>query len=140
LPSLLLGTVLYGADGPTVDVLLGYAASLGTDLGIIAFGFVASTVVHSVGGVVVSVILLLMLDAGARLLLWVRELLLGLMQQSVGAEVEPIRYSRFLPGAALDCWKGWTEGWTWEPFAGLVVLITVSLAVAVFRFQRMDVS
>lgn len=141
LPALALGSAVFGVDGPIKDVLLGYLATLGTDLGIICFGFVASTFVRSVGGVVVSVILLLMLDAGARLLLWLRELLLGLMQQAAGAEAEAgLRYSRFLPGAALDCWKGYSEGWAWEPFAGLAALILISATVAVVRFQRMDIS
>lgn len=140
LPSFILGTVLFGSGGPLVDVLLGYAASLGTDLGIISFGMLASTVLSSPGGVVVSVVLLLMLDAGARFLLWVRLMAIGFIQQSSGlVPEEPFHYERFLPGAALDCWKGWSDGWTWEPFAGLTVLIVASLAAALIRFRRMDI-
>lgn len=141
LPSLAGGAVMFGTEGPTVDLLLGYAATLGTDLGIISFGLLASTVVRSVGGVVVSVILLLIFDAAARLLLWGREKLVGLMQASVGEVTEPtVHYSQLLPGAALDCWKGWSDGWAWEPFAGLAVLVTVCLTVTMVRFSRMDIS
>lgn len=141
-PSLVGGAAMFGMDGPTVDLLLGYAATLGTDLGIISFGLLASTVVRSVGGVVVSVILLLIFDGGARLLLWGREKVISLLQTSTGTEVEEVavHYSQFLPGAALDCWKGWSDGWAWEPFAGLGVLVVLCLGVTLWRFSRMDVS
>jgi ABC-2 type transport system permease protein len=141
LPSLLLGVVRFGAAGPMVDVLLGYAASLGTDLGIIAFGFVASTLVRSVGGVIVSVILLLMVDTVARLMLWLYKTVLGFAQQSLGTAAEAVPdYGLYLPGAALDCWKGWSTGWAWEPFVGLALLIVISFSAALFRFQRMDIA
>lgn len=141
LPSLLLGMALFGTEGPTPDVLLGYAASLATDLGIISFGLLASTLVPSVGGVVVSVILLLLLDAGARLLLWLRETLVSWMNATTGAPpVEQTQLSQLLPGAALEAWQGWSSQWAWEPFAGLAALIAVSLALAFVRFQRMDIA
>lgn len=141
MPSLLGGAALFGMEGPIVDLLLGYAASLGTDLGIISFGLLASTVVRSVGGVVVSVVLLLIFDGGARLLLWGREKLLDMMRATQGDYTEAaVHYSQLLPGAALDCWKGWSDGWAWEPFAGLVVLIVLCLTVTMARFSRMDVA
>jgi len=140
IPSLVGGAALFGMEGPTVDLLLGYAATLGTDLGIISFGLLASTVVRSVGGVVVSVILLLIFDGGARLLLWGREKLLDMMRATQGDYTEAaVHYSQLLPGAALDCWKGWTDGWAWEPFVGLSVLVTICLTVTVVRFSRMDI-
>ena len=140
LPSLLGGAVLFGMEGPTVDLLLGYAASMGTDLGIISFGLLASTMVRSVGGVVVSVILLLIFDGGARLLLWGREKVLDMLRASQGDYSEAaVHYSQLLPGAALDCWKGWSDGWAWEPFAGLTVLIALCLITTLVRFSRMDV-
>lgn len=141
LPSLIGGGGLFGMEGPTVDLLLGYAASMGTDLGIISFGLLASTMVRSVGGVVVSVILLLIFDGGARLLLWGREKLLDMLRASQGDYTETaVHYSQLLPGAALDCWKGWSDGWAWEPFAGLTVLIVLCLTVTLVRFSRMDVA
>ncbi len=140
IPSLVGGGALFGMEGPTVDLLLGYAASLGTDLGIISFGLLASTLVRSVGGVVVSVILLLIFDGGARVMLWGREKLLDMMRATQGDYTEAtVHYSQLLPGAALDCWKGWTDGWAWEPFAGLAVLVAVCLTVTLVRFSRMDI-
>lgn len=141
LPSLLLGMARFGSAGPVGDVLLGYTASLGTDLGIIAFGFVASTMVRSVGGVIVSVVLLLMVDTVARLMLWLYKTILGFAQQSLGTAAEEVpNYGLYLPGAALDCWKGWAMGWAWEPFVGLALLIAISFSVALVRFQRMDIA
>ena len=140
LPSLAGGAALFGMDGPTVDLLLGYAATLGTDLGIISFGLLASTLVRSVGGVVVSVILLLIFDGGARLLLWGREKLVDMMRASQGDYTEAaVHYSQLLPGAALDCWKGWSDGWAWEPFAGLAALVAICLTATLVRFTRMDI-
>ena len=140
-PSLALGGALFGMEGPTGDVLLGYAASLGTDLGIISFGMLASTIIYSVGGVVVSVILLLLFDFGARMILWAREMLLAWVDQAAGRpEAEAVAYSKLLPGAALEAWQGWSTAWAWEPFAGLAVLVAVSLGAALFRFQRADIS
>ena len=141
LPALLGGMAVFGTDGPTGGVLLGYLASLATDLGIISFGLLASTIVPSVGGVVVSVIMLLLVDGGARLLLWLREQLVSWMNAAAGRPpVETVKLSQLLPGAALDAWQGWSGQWAWEPFAGLAVLIGVSLALALVRLQRLDIA
>lgn len=141
-PSVGIGYALFGPD-ETIrmqDVLLGYFTSIGADLGIISFGLLASTFVRSVGGVVVSVVLLLIFDYAARTLLWAREQLMGFVQTSRGETVEDsVQYSQLLPGAALEVWQGYSAGWTWEPFVGLLVLILVCLGLATVRFQRMDI-
>ncbi|MEL6345071.1 MAG: ABC transporter permease subunit [Myxococcota bacterium] len=140
IPSLGLGAALFGTADPMKDVLLGYLASVGADLGIITFGLLASTFVRSVAGVVVSVVLLLIFDYAARTLLWLREKMMGFIAESSGEELpEAVQYSQLLPGAALECWQGYTGDWTVEPFVGLAILVTVCLTAALVRFQRMDV-
>ena len=140
LPAWLLGMAMFGAEGANSAVLLGYCASLLTDLGIISFGALASLYVRSVGGVVVCVILLLMLDTGLRIVLWLRDLLIGIGQQVAGTvPTSSVDIAMFFPGAALDFWKGWENGWLWPSFAGLMALIIICLAMTTRRFQRMDV-
>jgi len=130
LPALLGGFVLYGQAGPIVDVLIGYAASLLSDAGLIALGLLAGTLVRGAGGVVVSVIGLLMVDLGGRGFLWVLS--------KVGLpEADSLR--QVMPGEALAAWEGWSDGFQWQPFAGLVLLIAVALGLTLWRVARMDV-
>jgi hypothetical protein len=130
LPALLGGFVLYGQAGPIVDVLLGYAASLLSDAGLIALGLLAGTLVRGAGGVVVSVIGLLMVDLGGRGFLWVLS--------KVGLpEADSVR--QVMPGEALAAWEGWSEGFQWQPFAGLILLIAVALGLTLWRVEKMDV-
>ena len=130
IPALAGGLALFGGDGPIVDLLLGYAASLLSDAGLIGLGLLASTVVRGSGGVVVAVIAALIVDAGARAVLYA----LG----AVGvAGLDGLRAA--LPGSALACWEGWSTAFTWQPFAGVAALIAAALGLAFFRFGRMDV-
>lgn len=132
LPALGGGAALFGMDGSTgvVDVLLGYGASLLSDLGLIALALLASTFVRSVGGVVVAMMLVLMADMGARVVLKGMAWVGATWAEQVG---------HALPGNALACWEGWTG--TWDPwaFVGMAVLLVVGFGGTWLRFRRMDV-
>lgn len=130
-PSLGGGLLLFGPGQATTPqaVLLGFLASLLSDLGLIGLGLLASTFVRSVGGVVVSLILLLMADMAARAVLkgmsW-----LGMSQaEAIG---------RALPGNALACWEGWQSGFDPWAFGGMGLLLVLSFGLTAYRFQRMD--
>lgn len=130
-PALGGGLALWGAptDSP-VDVSLGYLASLGSDVGLILIGMLASLLVSSVGGVVVTVVLVLLAD-------WVVGLLLkGLSMLKVdGAETA----AQFTLNHALGAWDGWKDGWVPERFAALALVVVVTGVLSTVRFQRMDV-
>lgn len=130
LPSFLGGLALYGELGPATDVLLGYAASALSDAGLISLGLLAGTFVRGAGGVVVSVIGLLMVDLAARAFLWVMDKVGVTGAATVGD---------YLPGKALAAWEDWSTGFLWQPFAGLAVLLAVGLGLTLVRVQRMDV-
>lgn len=130
LPSFGGGLALYGELGPAQDVLLGYAASALSDAGLIALGLLAGTLVRGAGGVVVSVIGLLMVDLALRAFLWVLD--------KVGV-VGAAALGDYLPGKALAAWEDWSTGFLWQPFASLALLISVGLGLTIFRVQRMDV-
>lgn len=137
-PSLALGAALFGlspadapVDTPTVGALLGgYAASFLSDLGLLAIVTAASLVVSSVGGTVVAVALVLLVDAALRGLLS----LLGMVGVEGAAQLQP-----WMLGNALACWEGWKDGWDVAQFGALAVFVVAACAFAVARFQRMDV-
>ncbi|RME21989.1 MAG: ABC transporter permease [Deltaproteobacteria bacterium] len=131
-PALGAGMVFFGTDGPTSvqGVLLGYAASWLSDLGLIAIGMLVSTFARSVGAVVVGTMLLLMADLG------IRAVLQGMIWLGVsGAEA----VQRAMPGNALACWEGFTGDWDPAAFVGLAVIFGVCMALTGWRFQRLDV-
>lgn len=128
--SLLPGLALFGAEGEPGKVLLGYLASWPCDAGVVALGILASLLVHSVGGVVVGVVLVLMADVALRLLLK----LASLLGASGAADV-----ASWMPGEALSAWKGYADGWSTAPLVGLGVLLMVTLGASVLRINRMDV-
>lgn len=130
LPGLAGGFALNPEPGPVIDLLLGYLASAASDAGLIALGLMAGTFVRGAGGVVVSVIALLMLDGGARGLLWIMDKVNVSWAEQAGG---------LLPGAALAAWQGWSGGWAWQPFVGLAALIGVCLGATLLRLGRMDV-
>ena len=130
IPSIVGGFAISQDPGPVWDLLLGYLASAASDAGLISLGLLAGTFVRGAGGVVVSVIALLMLDMGARGLLWI----MGKAGLTWADQV-----SGLLPGASLAAWEGWTSGWAWQPFAGLAVLLGVCLGATLLRLQRADV-
>lgn len=138
-PALVLGATAFGTEGmfeaeANLDqLLLGYAASWLSDIGLIVLAFAVSSFLRSVGGVVVIVVLFLMVDTAARGVLAGVGALANMPSASNLAEM--------LPGAALACWEGWnaTGGFEWQPFAGLGALVVLGLGVTMVRWTRMDV-
>lgn len=131
--SLGLGAAFFGLDtagGALSSLLLGYAASFLSDVGLISLTMLASMLVSSVGGVVVAMLLLLILDFGLGLLLK----LLGAVGVEEAALVVP-----YTLGNALGCWIGSEKGWDPVQFGALGVYVVVSAVFAVARFHRMDV-
>jgi ABC-2 type transport system permease protein len=137
-PSLALGTAVFGlhpadagADAATVTALLGgYGASFLSDLGLLVIATAASLVLPSVGGTVVAVVLVLMLD---KMVGWLLKLL-GMMGVESAATLVP-----WTLGNALGCWEGWKDGWNPAQFGALAAFVAASSAFAVARFHRMDV-
>ncbi len=127
-----VGAALFGAEGEWGVVLLGYAASWLSDIGLLAMGILVALLVRSVAGVVVGVILFLVVDLGARLVLQGAEAFLGYTAAGT------IR--KFMPGEALAAWEGYGDAWNWVSFAGLGVLIALALGLALLRFRRLDVA
>ena len=124
------GVDWHGETATLGQLLLGYAASWGSDLGILLIAMAVSVFVQSVGGVVVGVLLALMGDLFLRLVLWGLDKLSITWAAGVG---------ELMPGNALAAWEGWQGGWVWQQLLGLGVLCVVSAAVALVRFQRLDV-
>ncbi len=126
------GGMVAGTEGDIGGVSLGFAASLGSDLGLIAAAMLAAVFLRSVGSVVVVVIMTLIVDMA-----------LGYGFKGLG--VLGVEWARaaadYLPGNALDVWQGWNaaEGFDPRQWAGLAVLFVVGLGGALFRFQRMDI-
>lgn len=110
--------------------LLGFAATLLSDIGLIAIGALVSTFSRSVVGVVVGTALVLLGDLVARGLLRAWDFL-GLGETGWLAAL--------LPGRALAAWEGWSGGWEPGAFGGLGLLILVCSGLATWRFGRQDV-
>lgn len=135
LPGLLLfGLPAAGAvpvDYPSVGRLaLGYLASFASDIGLIALTMLFSLVVRSVGGVVVTLVLVLMADKALGGVLHLLS-----MAQVAGAE-------QLLPwtlGNALGCWEGWSSAFEPMRFVALGVVTVAATAGAMARLSRMDV-
>ncbi len=129
-PSLGLGAALFESSGGIDRVLLGYLTCLGTDLGLICLAMLAGSFVRSVGGVVVLLVLLMLGDLAARMLLTVAG--------NLGAE-GALAIVEYFPGAALDAWEGWKDGFVGKQMAGLGLLIVGSFSATALRFTRMDI-
>lgn len=131
LPSFGAGLALWGAPTEGVGgLLLGYGASFLSDLGLLLIGMLASLFVSSVGGVVVTVVLVLMADRA----LW---MLLKLLSMFKVEQADTLQ--QFTLVNALGCWEGWKEGWVWERFLALGVVVLATAVLSVARFSRMDV-
>jgi len=139
--SFLPGLVLFGmptpgtgavpVDYPTASQLgMGYLASFASDVGLIAIAVMLSLVVRSVGGVVVTLVLILMADLAVRGVLN----LMSLAQIQVAAQLLP-----WTLGNALGCWQGWSTHFEPMRFLALTVVIVGSTAAATARLSRMDV-
>ncbi len=130
LPSLGMGLALFDTSSPIHRVLLGYLACMGTDLGLICLAMLAGAFVRSVGGVVVLLVLLMLGDLAGRMVLT--------LAGNLGVE-DALVIVEYFPGAALDAWEGWKDGFVWKQFLGLGVLIAGTFGVTALRFTRMDV-
>jgi len=125
------GAALFSFETPLTQVILGYGASLLSDLGLIALGLLLSVLMRSVVGVVVGTILFLMADRALAGVIWVT---------SVAGLPELGKLDPFLPGTALGAWKGFSGGWETMPFVGLGLFLFACGALAWLRFERADVA
>ncbi len=125
------GVLLFRVEEPLGPVLLGYAVSFFSDLGLIAVGLLLSVLMRSVVGVVVGTVLFLMGDAAMRGVLK----LAGVLGIEGAARLEV-----FLPGSALAAWQGYDGGWEPRAFVGLALLIIGCAVLAWLRFERADVA
>lgn len=137
--SLLPGLGLFGlpvegsvpVDYPTVQrVLLGYLASFASDIGLVAIAVLLSLVVRSVGGVVVTLVLILMADLAIRGVLN----LMALAQIAAAKTLLP-----WTLGNALGCWEGWSGAFEPARFLALAIVTLGAMALATLRLSRMDV-
>lgn len=124
------GAVVFSTDAELGPILLGYAASFASDLGLLLLTLLVSTLSRSVGGVVVGIVLYLIVDKGVQLLLKGASML----GQEWAKQAAP-----FVPGNALTIWEGWSGDFEPQKAIGLAVLCCVCAAGAGLRFQRMDV-
>jgi ABC-type transport system involved in multi-copper enzyme maturation permease subunit len=136
-----LGWAVFG--GPAIDqsvaegseslarLVMGYAASFVSDMALIALGMALSSFVRSVGGVVASLILVLLVDK----VVWLILKGLGFVLQ----EEWPKTAVKWTLSGAMGCWENWES--TFEPgqFVAVVVIGAVATAIAVVRFARTDV-
>lgn len=136
IPSFSAGLLLMGApEGETLmqavtSLLSGFAVSFLTDMCWISIGMMVSLHVRSAGAVVVGVVFFLGLDAALRAFLWVLD--------KVGvASADTLRM--FTLSYGLDAWSGWKEGWEWQRFLSLALLLIFSHFWTLARFRRMDV-
>lgn len=137
--ALLPGLVLFGlpaagavpVDYPSIGRLaLGYLATFASDVGLIALTMLVSLVVRSVGGVVVTLVLVLMADKALGGVLHLLS-----MARVAGAE-------QLLPwtlGNALGCWEGWSSAFEPMRFVALGVVTVAATSAAMARLSRMDV-
>ncbi len=117
---------------------MGFGASFVSDLCLIALGLALSTFVQSVGGVVVSLMLVLMADRG----LWMGLNGLNLVQKMMGnPEGQPwvTEALKWTLVGAQACWEGWESQFEPGQFLAVTVYTVAACAVAVLRFSRSDV-
>ncbi len=137
LASILLGWAIFAepaagaAAGSVVRVFLGYAASFVSDVALIALGLALATFMRSVGGVVVSLLLLLMVDR----FVWVMLYGLG---QFLGQGWTAAAMDWTLVGA-MGCWESWETQFEPIQFVAVVAITAIASAIALIRFRYADV-
>jgi ABC-type transport system involved in multi-copper enzyme maturation permease subunit len=124
-----LGGAVLGAGGEWGPVLLAHAAAVGSDLGIILFGFMLSSMLRSAAGVMAVGLMLLGLDWAIRMGLSA----LGFMGLDSARTV-----LLFMPGSGLDFYRMEGGVFSLEAFACLVVWSGLLGAIAHRRMGRMD--
>ncbi len=137
--TVLPGLALFGlpvegevpVDYPTLaDLGLGYLAAFASDVGLIAISVFLSLIVRSVGGVVVTLVLILMADLAVRGVLN----LMNLAQIAIAAQLLP-----WTLGNALGCWQGWSTEFEPMRFVAVAMVTLVAGGLAMGRLSRMDV-
>jgi ABC-2 type transport system permease protein len=137
LASLLPGLALLGAGGNVGRLALGYAASVASDVGLLAATACLALWMRSATGTVVALLFGLMLDLGARMALKAAG---GLASMGIaGLSVAP-RLVPFTFGAGLACWEGWEDGFQAAAFASLAVWTTLFLMLARARIEHTEVA
>lgn len=112
--------------------VLGFAVSFTSDVALIALGTLVSTFVSSVGGVVMSLAVVLLVDRAVWALLWA----LSSRMFQVGWAGTLIEYTLTNMLGASDHWK---DAFLPSQFAECALLVIVAWALAVARFSRTDV-
>jgi ABC-type transport system involved in multi-copper enzyme maturation permease subunit len=124
------GAILFATEEPIVGHLSGFAMSWLSDLGLITITLLVASFSRSVGGVVVSLALYLMVD-------WLLGKLLGFIGQ-LGVDWAPV-VQDILPGTALQAWADWDSGFEPKRVGALLVWIVITWALSTWRVQKMDV-
>lgn len=135
-----LGWIIFGA--PSVDpavaegeeslirVLLAFAVCFFSDVALIALATAFSTVVRSVGGVVVSLALVLLTDRA----LWAFLSLLEFFK----VEWAPTAV-QFTLVSVLGAWSHWADAYVPIQFVECFALVAAAWALSIARFARTDV-
>jgi hypothetical protein len=110
---------------------MGFAASFVSDMALIAIGMALSSFVRSVGGVVASLILVLLADR----VVWLMLKGLGL----VLSEEWPKTAVKWTLVGAMGCWENWESAFEPAQFVAVVAITLAASGVAVLRFSRTDV-
>ena len=133
-PAFLLGLALFGLpEDPSkaiANIALAYLASFMGDIGWLCVTMLVALWVQSSGLVVVGVVFGVAVDMTFRAFLW----LLGKLGAESAEKLLPFTMTN-----GLDAWQGWSEGWEWQRFLSLSLLILISMTLALARFRRMDV-
>ena len=124
-----LGSLVLGAGGEWGPVCLGHLAAIFSDLGIILFGFLLSSLLRSAAGVMAVGLMLLGLDWGLRMGLSA----LGFMGLDAARTV-----LLFMPGTGRGFYRMDGGAFSAEAFACLVVWSGLMAAMAHRRMGRMD--
>lgn len=129
-------SVAEGAESLT-RVSMGYAASFVSDLSLLALGLALSTFVRSVGGVVVSLMLVLLADRG----IWMALNGVGLAQKLMNGATDPWieEALKWTLVGAQGCWEGWETQFEPGQFVAVTAYTLVASLIAVLRFSRSDV-
>jgi ABC-type transport system involved in multi-copper enzyme maturation permease subunit len=133
-PSLALGLALFGMPAfgqpEVVDVVGGYAASFLSDLGLLALTTLVALFLKNAGSVVASLILILGLDMGVRLVLK------GLKMLGMESATALVPWTF---GDALACWEGWKDAWSIQQLLAVLAWTAALALLSSVRLRRMDV-
>lgn len=130
LVALLPALLLFEGETELGGVSLGFLASWLSDAAFIAIAALVCTFTTSVAWAVVGVVIVMIGELAARGAL---EAIEFFGQKWAGTTLE------YMPGNALEAWKGFDEAWSAPGFGMLVGMLVVLGGAALARFQRTDV-